>query len=213
MAVNKRRGVMLVIASPSGAGKSSTTRRMLAENPNLSMSVSVTTRPRRNGEVDGVDYYFISVDEFRRMQAAGELLESAEVHGNFYGTPAARVDELISEGRDIVFDIDYQGTQQLYEKRRADMVTVFLLPPSIPELKSRLETRALDDGDVIMRRLRNARIEIEHWAEYDFVLVNHNLDDTCRKVTAILEVATLARTRQTNLSGLVRELQAQIDSI
>lgn len=213
MADSIRRGVMLVIASPSGAGKSSTTRRLLSENPNLSMSVSVTTRPKRDGEVEGKDYYFISVDEFRRMQAADELLESAEVHGNFYGTPAARVDELIAAGRDIVFDIDYQGTQQLYEKRRADMVTVFLLPPSIPELKSRLETRALDTSEVILRRLQNARIEIDHWAEYDYVLVNHDLDETCRRVTAILEVATYDRTRQTNLSSLIRDLQSQIESI
>ncbi|MCB1518705.1 MAG: guanylate kinase [Hyphomicrobiaceae bacterium] len=213
MADSTRRGVMLVIASPSGAGKSSTTRRLLSENPNLSMSVSVTTRPKRDGEVEGTDYYFISVDEFRRMQSAGELLESAEVHGNFYGTPAAKVDELITAGRDIVFDIDYQGTQQLYEKRRADMVTVFLLPPSIPELKSRLETRALDTSEVISRRLQNARTEIDHWAEYDYVLVNHDLDETCRRVTAILEVATFDRTRQTNLSSLVRDLQSQIESI
>lgn len=211
--VETRRGVMLVIASPSGAGKSSTTRRMLAQNDNLSLSVSVTTRAMRDGEVEGKDYYFISREQFIAMREKGELLESAEVHGNFYGTPAAKVDDLIAAGKDIIFDIDYQGTQQLYEKRRPDMVSVFLLPPSIPELKSRLESRAQDSAETIARRLQNARIEIEHWAEYDYVLVNNDLEQTCESVTAILKSATLSRTRQSNMSGFIKDLQGQIDSI
>lgn len=211
--VEKRRGVMLVIASPSGAGKSSTTQRMLAQNDNLSLSISVTTRAMRAGEVEGKDYYFITKNQFLDMRNRGDLLESAEVHGNFYGTPAAKVDELIAAGRDIIFDIDYQGTQQLYEKRRPDMVSVFLLPPSVPELKSRLESRAQDSADTIARRLQNARIEIEHWAEYDYVLVNHDLDQTCKSVSSILTSATLSRTRQLNISGFIKELQSQIDSI
>lgn len=207
-----RRGVMLVIASPSGAGKSSTTRHLLAEDDNLTLSVSVTTRPRRDSETDGVDYHFISVDEFKQMRDRGDLLESAEVHGNFYGTPAAKVDEQIENGRDVVFDIDYQGTQQLYEKRRADMVSVFLLPPSIAELHERLRNRASDTEEGIARRLDTARIEIGHWAEYDYVLVNESLDTTAKKVAEILDTARISRTRQTNLSQFINDLQKQLDS-
>ncbi|VAW15938.1 Guanylate kinase [hydrothermal vent metagenome] len=209
----ERRGVMLVIASPSGAGKSSTTRALMANDANLTMSVSVTTRKMRAGEVDGADYQFLSIDQFEAMRERGELLEWAKVHSNFYGTPAARVDELIASGRDVVFDIDYQGTQQLYEKRRTDMVSVFLLPPSIGELQKRLRGRALDSEQVIAQRLKNARVEIEHWAEYDFVLVNDDLDETCAQVTQILATARISRTRQTNLSGFIKDLQAQIERL
>ncbi len=208
-----RRGVMLIIASPSGAGKSSITRRLLAEQKNLTMSVSVTTRPKREGEVDGTDYHFISVERFKELRDQNKLLEWAEVHSNLYGTPAEGVDELIAAGHDVVFDIDYQGTQQLYEKRRNELVSVFLLPPSIPELKARLQGRALDTEEVINRRLQNARIEIEHWAEYDYVLVNDDLEETCDRVTKILQTARLARTRQTDLSGFIKTLQSQIDSL
>ncbi len=208
-----RRGVMLVIASPSGAGKSSITRRLLADQQNLTMSVSVTTRSRRQGEIEGRDYHFVKMAEFEAMRERGELLEWARVHSNYYGTPAAGVDQLVADGRDVVFDIDYQGTQQLYEKRRADMVSIFLLPPSIGELRSRLISRALDSEEVIDRRLRNARIEMEHWAEYDYVLVNEDLDETCETVTRILQSARVARTRQTNLSSFIKGLQSQIDSL
>lgn len=209
----ERRGVMLVIASPSGAGKSSITKRLLAADKNITMSVSVTTRPMRKGEVDGADYHFRTVEEFNKMRDAGELLEWAEVHGNFYATPVADVDALISAGRDVVFDIDYQGTQQLYEKRREHLTSIFILPPSIPELHERLKNRGLDANDVIARRLQNARVEMEHWAEYDFVLVNEKLDETCDSVTKILETARISRTRQTNLSLFVKSLQGQIDSL
>ncbi len=208
-----RRGVMLVIASPSGAGKSSITRRLLTGDDNLTMSVSVTTRAMREGEVDGRDYHFVSLDKYKAMRDQGKLLEWAKVHGNFYGTPAAQVDDLIVSGRDVVFDIDYQGTQQLYAKRGSDMVSVFLLPPSIPELQERLRARALDSEETISRRLQNARIEIEHWGEYDYVLVNDDLDKTSQSVAQILATGRLARSRQTDLSGFIKDLQAQIDSL
>ncbi len=208
-----RRGVMLVIASPSGAGKSSITRALMKGDSNLTMSVSLTTRAMREGEVDGKDYHFVSLDQFEARRERGELLEWAKVHSNFYATPAAKVDQLIASGRDVVFDIDYQGTQQLYEKRRTDMVSVFLLPPSIGELQKRLRGRALDSEEVIARRLKNARVEIEHWAEYDFVLVNDDLDETSAQVARILATARISRTRQTNLSGFIKGLQSQIDSL
>ena len=176
-----RRGVMLVIASPSGAGKTSISRTLLQQDSNLSLSVSVTTRQRRTSEIEAVHYHFISKPEYDRMRRAGDLLESAEVHGNFYGTPRARVEEIIASGRDMLFDIDWQGTQQLTQKCRPDMVTVFILPPSIAELKSRLEHRAQDSQDVIHKRLQNARIEMDHWQEYDYVLVNDDLQVSCER--------------------------------
>ncbi|HVW91365.1 MAG TPA: guanylate kinase [Devosia sp.] len=207
-----RRGVMLVLASPSGAGKSSITRSLFEQDPNIGLSVSVTTRPRRKDEVNGQHYHFIDVPTFRRMQADGELLESAEVHGNFYGTPRAHVEEQLAAGRDILFDIDYQGTLQLYEKCRADMVTVFILPPSIRELRARLERRAQDSAEIIERRLRNARREMDHYAEYDYVLVNEDLEVSTQRVRSILAAGRLARPRLTELDRFVRDLQNQIDS-
>ena len=208
-----RRGIMLVVASPSGAGKTSITRRLMDNDSNLFLSISVTTRKMRNGEAEGVHYYFKSVAEFEAMRDRGELLEWAEVHGNFYATPRAEIDKMVASGRDIVFDIDYQGTQQLYEKCRQDMVTVFILPPSIAELKKRLKSRAQDSEDVIARRLRNARIEMEHWAEYDYVLINEDFEETCAEVSGILAAARLARTRQTKLSAVVKKLQSEIDAL
>lgn len=206
-----RRGVMLVLASPSGAGKSSISRALFEDDPNIALSVSVTTRARRTDEIEGKHYHFIDITEFDRMQAAGELLESAEVHGNFYGTPRARVEERLSQGRDILFDIDYQGTLQLYEKCRADMVTIFILPPSIKELRKRLERRAQDSPDTIEKRLKNARIEMDHYREYDYVLVNEDLEDSTSRVRTILAAARLARQRFMQLDEFVRDLQAQID--
>jgi guanylate kinase len=208
-----RRGVMLVLASPSGAGKSSITRTLFGEESNIRLSVSVTTRARRTDEVDGKHYLFIDVPAFEQMKANGELLESAEVHGNFYGTPRAHVEELLAAGNDILFDIDYQGTLQLYEKCRADMVTVFILPPTIRELRARLERRAQDSDEAIARRLKNARIEMEHYREYDYVLVNEDLEDSTRRVRSILAAARLKRERLLQLDNFVRDLQNQIDSL
>jgi len=209
----QRRGVMLVLASPSGAGKSSISRALFADDPNIALSVSVTTRARRTDEKDGVHYHFIDIPAFERMRAEGELLEWAEVHGNFYGTPRARVEERLSNGRDILFDIDYQGTLQLYEKARPDMVTIFILPPSIKELRKRLERRAQDSAGTIEKRLKNARIEMEHYDEYDYVIVNEDLETSTQRVRTILAAARLKRDRFTQLTSFVRDLQGQIDSI
>ena len=207
----QHRGVMLVLASPSGAGKSSISRALFAEDPHIALSVSVTTRARRTDEIDGVHYHFIDVATFEKMGAEGELLESAEVHGNFYGTPRSRVEERLSQGRDILFDIDYQGTLQLYEKCRADMVTIFILPPSIVELRKRLERRAQDSKGTIEKRLKNARIEMDHYDEYDYVIVNEDLEVSTTRVRTILAAARLSRQRFLGLDEFVRDLQAQID--
>lgn len=209
----QRRGVMLVIASPSGAGKSSISRALFGADPNIKLSVSVTTRARRTDEVDGKHYHFIDVPTYRQMQADGELLESAEVHGNFYGTPAARVEEELASGNDMLFDIDYQGTLQLYQKCRPDMVSVFILPPSIKELRARLERRAQDSVGTIAKRLRNAKTEMDHFDEYDYVIVNEDLEMSTQRVRSILAAARLARERQLNLDSFVRGLQSQIDAV
>ena len=213
MAELARRGVMMVLASPSGAGKSSISRAIFAQDPDISLSVSVTTRTRRTDEIDGRDYHFIDVPAFERMRANDELLESAEVHGNFYGTPRARVEEKLKQGRDILFDIDYQGTLQLLERARPDMVTIFILPPSIRELRKRLERRAQDSKGTIDKRLKNARIEMDHFAEYDYVLVNRDLEESVQRVRTILAAARLERARYKGLNAFVKRLQSQIDSI
>ncbi len=208
-----RRGVMLVLASPSGAGKSSITRTLFGQDPNIRLSVSVTTRTRRTDEVEGKHYFFIDIPQFEQMRENGELLEWAKVHDNFYGTPRAHVEEQLAAGNDILFDIDYQGTLQLYEKCRPDMVTVFILPPSIPELRARLERRAQDSADVIAQRLRNARVEMDHYREYDYVLVNEDLEDSTRRVRSVLAAARLKRERIQGLDHFVRDLQTQIDDL
>jgi guanylate kinase len=208
-----RRGVMMVLASPSGAGKSSISRAIFEQDPNISLSVSVTTRARRHDEIDGVHYHFIDIPAYRRMLADGELLEHAEVHGNLYGTPRAHVEEKLARGRDILFDIDWQGTLQLLKKARADMVTIFILPPSIRELRKRLERRAQDSKETIETRLKNARIEMEHWKEYDYVLVNEDLDQSCARVRSILAAARQKRDRFTQMDSFVTDLQNQIDSL
>lgn len=208
----QRRGVMLVIASPSGAGKSSISRSLFGADPNIKLSVSVTTRARRTDEVHGKHYYFIDVPTFEQMRRDGDLLESAEVHGNFYGTPRAQVEEQLAAGNDILFDIDYQGTLQLYDKAREDMVTVFILPPSIKELRARLERRAQDSVGTIDKRLKNARIEMDHYREYDYVIVNEDLELSVARIRAILASARLERERQVNLDSFVRDLQNQIGS-
>ena len=209
----QRRGVMLVIASPSGAGKSSISRSLFGQDPNIRLSVSVTTRARRTDEVEGTHYYFVDVPTFNRMKAEGELLEWAQVHDNFYGTPRAKVEEQLSAGNDILFDIDYQGTLQLYEKSRSDMVTVFILPPTIKELRARLERRAQDSAGTIEKRLRNAKLEMQHYSEYDYVIVNDDLEASSQKVRSILAAARQSRPRLTQLDNFVKDLQNQIDSL
>ncbi|GGA50394.1 guanylate kinase [Pelagibacterium lentulum] len=208
-----RRGVMLVIASPSGAGKSSISRALFAQDPNIKLSVSVTTRAKRTDEIHGTHYFFIDVPEFEKMRDNDELLEWAEVHGNYYGTPRAKVEQELAAGNDILFDIDYQGTLQLYERCRKDMVTVFILPPSIDELRARLERRAQDSVGTIEKRLRNARTEMQHYGEYDFVIVNEDLEQSVQQVRSILASARLERERQVKLPEFVTELQAQIDAL
>ncbi|HEY4201472.1 MAG TPA: guanylate kinase [Devosiaceae bacterium] len=208
-----RRGVMLVLASPSGAGKSSITRALFGQDPNIGLSVSVTTRARRTDEIEGKHYYFVDTPTFRQMQENGELLEWAQVHDNFYGTPRAHVEEQLAAGKDILFDIDYQGTLQLYEKCRPDMVTVFILPPSIKELRARLERRAQDSKGTIEKRLRNAKVEMAHYGEYDYVLVNEDLEASTQKVRSILAAARLKRNRLSQLDNFVKDLQNQIDSL
>jgi len=209
----QRRGVMLVIASPSGAGKSSISRSLFGQDPNIRLSVSVTTRARRTDEVEGTHYYFVDVPTFERMKANDELLEWAQVHDNFYGTPRAKVEEQLAAGNDILFDVDYQGTLQLYEKSRSDMVTVFILPPTIQELRARLERRAQDSAGTIEKRLRNAKVEMQHYGEYDNIIINDDLEASTQKVRSILAAARLARHRLTNLDSFVKDLQTQIDSL
>lgn len=202
---------MLVIASPSGAGKSSISRSLFGQDPNIRLSVSVTTRARRTDEVEGTHYYFVDVPTFERMKAEGELLESAKVHDNYYGTPRAKVEEQLAAGNDILFDIDYQGTLQLYERSRSDMVTVFILPPTIKELRARLERRAQDSAGTIEKRLRNAKLEMQHYNEYDYIIINDDLEQSTQKVRSILAAARLARPRLTQLDHFVKDLQNQID--
>jgi guanylate kinase len=191
-----RRGLMLILSSPSGAGKTTLTRMLLQDRSiDLTLSVSVTTRARRSSEVDGVHYRFIDRTEFERLRDGGDLLEHAEVHGNYYGSPRARVEEVLTAGRDVLFDIDYQGTQQVRQKAPDDVVTIFILPPSMRELRARLERRAEDSSDTIEKRLANARHEIQRWTVYDYVLVNDDLQRTYTQVLLILNAERLKRAR------------------
>jgi guanylate kinase len=208
-----RRGIMLVVSSPSGAGKTTLTRNLLEQEENVSLSISVTTRPRRPSEIDGVHYYFISKRRFEAMRDSDELLEWAEVHGNFYGTPREPVEKALAGQRDILFDIDWQGTQQLYQKMRGDVVSVFVLPPSASELRARLERRAEDTDEIIARRLRNAAEEIPHWSEYDYVLVNRDLDKSFTRLRAILTAERLKRVQTTDLETFVDKLLSDLKQI
>jgi guanylate kinase len=208
-----RRGIMLVVSSPSGAGKTTLTRNLLEMEENVSLSVSVTTREKRSSEIEGSHYYFISKRRFEQMRDGDELLEWAEVHGNYYGTPREPVEMALAAGRDMLFDIDWQGTQQLYAKMRDDVVSVFVLPPSAEELKHRLERRAEDSADVIARRLKNAAEEIPHWDEYDYVLVNRDLDKSFMRLRAILTAERLKRVLMPNLQSFVAELLAELRKI
>jgi guanylate kinase len=205
-----RRGLMLVLSSPSGAGKTTLSRKLLAQDANVALSVSVTTRKMRPGENEGRDYRFIDRKQFDAMVDSDELLEWAEVFDNYYGTPKKPVMEALATGRDVLFDIDWQGTQQLREKARADLVSVFVLPPSIPELERRLRTRAQDDYETIHRRMANAADEMSHWAEYDYVVINRDLEQAFADVAAILAAERLKRERQSGLSDFVRGLQAKL---
>jgi guanylate kinase len=205
-----RRGLMFVLSSPSGAGKTTLSRRLLKHDPSIEMSVSVTTRKPRPGEEHGRDYYFIDLAQFETMAGKGDLLESAQVFDHRYGTPRAPVETALAQGRDVLFDIDWQGTQQLREKASGDVVSVFILPPSVKELERRLHTRAQDSEDVIHRRMMKSSDEMSHWAEYDYVVVNTDLDDAFGKVQTILAAERLRRQRQVGLSDFVRDLQAGI---
>jgi len=205
-----RRGLMLVLSSPSGAGKTSIARGLLAAEPDLQMSVSVTTRPMRPGEVDGEDYRFIDRRSFERMAIDGALLEHAIVFENAYGTPRAPVEAALAAGRDVLFDIDWQGTQELAAKMRRDLVTVFILPPTGAELKSRLTRRAADSPEVIAGRMAKAASELSHFAEYDYIVVNRDLDDSIAKVRAILTAERQKRERVTGLVEFVRGLQQEV---
>jgi guanylate kinase len=205
-----RRGLMLVLSSPSGAGKTTLSRMVLEFDKNVELSISVTTRPQRRGEIDGRHYHFIDKARFDAMVEHGELLEWAEVFGHRYGTPRSPVEKALRHGRDVLFDIDWQGTQQVREKARSDLVSVFVLPPSIPELERRLHSRAQDSAEVIHARMAKAADEMSHWAEYDYVIVNRDLDHAFAEVRAILAAERLKRERQTGLSTFVRALQAEL---
>ncbi|MEI2734874.1 MAG: guanylate kinase [Rhodoblastus sp.] len=207
----RRRGLMLILSSPSGAGKTTLTRMLLqAKDIDLTLSISVTTRARRSSEVDGIHYSFIQRAQFERMRDAGDLLECAEVHGNFYGTPRGPVEAVLSQGRDVLFDIDYQGAQQVREKAQSDVVTIFILPPSMKELRARLERRAEDAAATIEKRLENARNEIRRWAQYDYVLVNDDLQKTYEELLQILRAERLRRTRrQPGVEAFVAKLLAE----
>ncbi len=205
-----RTGLMVILSSPSGAGKSTLARRLMDWDDSLRFSVSATTRPPRPGEVDGVHYHFTDADTFRRMVAEGQMLEHAEVFGNFYGSPRGPVEKAMAEGRDTLFDVDWQGGQQIRASALGrHVVSIFVLPPSLPELERRLRTRGQDSDEVIAGRMLKSRAEISHWAEYDYVLVNDDLDETEARLRAILTAERLRRDRQGGLGGFVQALMAE----
>ena len=207
----ERRGLMFVLSSPSGAGKTTLSRLLIERMPGLQMSVSATTRPMRPGEVDGRDYHFVDRARFEEIVKRNELLEWATVFDNRYGTPRAPVEAALSAGQDVLFDIDWQGTQQLREKARQDVVSVFILPPSAADLEKRLHTRAQDSDEVIRGRMSRASHEMSHWAEYDYIVINRNVDDAFAEVQSILKAERLKRERRTGLTTFVRELQGQLE--
>ena len=208
-----RRGLMLILSSPSGAGKTTLARRLLALEPTLRLSISVTTRKPRPGDQEGRDYYFSDEAEFDRMRAAGEFLEWARVHSNLYGTPRQPVMEALARGEDVLFDIDWQGARQLRESAGADLVRVFVLPPSVPELVTRLTLRATDSAEVIKARMMEAGNEITHWAEYDYVIVNGDLERGVAQLHDVLTAERLRRDRQVGLSAFARSLQEGLQAI
>jgi guanylate kinase len=204
----RRRGLLLVLSSPSGAGKTTITRLLLQRDPTLSLSVSVTTRPPRPGEIDGRDYIFITPERFAAMAAAGELLEHATVFGNSYGTPRRPIETALAAGRDIATDIDWQGTQQLSQAMKEDLVKVFVLPPSIAALRDRLQRRAQDSAEIVAARMAKSAEEMSHWPEYDYVIVNRDLDESVAEVAAIVTAERRRRTRQLGLAEFVNRLRA-----
>ncbi len=205
-----RRGLLFVLSSPSGAGKTTLSRQLLAREPDMVMSVSVTTRKPRPGETDGKDYHFISRAQFDEMVKKGELLEYAEVFGNGYGTPIKPVQDWLADGKDVLFDIDWQGTQQIHARMTDDLVRVFILPPSAEELRERLVRRAQDTAAVVAKRMAEASNEISHWAEYDYVLINDDLDQCDRSISAILDAERLRRHRRVGLDTFVKRLRKHL---
>ena len=205
-----RRGFMLVLSSPSGAGKTTIARRLIEEESGLNMSVSATTRPRRPGEVEGKDYYFVEEQTFHLMANRGEFLEHANVFDHYYATPAAPVMKALGEGSDILFDIDWQGTQQIADKSRDDLVSVFILPPSTQDLEKRLLNRAQDSADVVAKRMSKAADEISHYREYDYILVNEDVDKAISEIKAIMIAERLKRDRQIGLTDFVKELRGEV---
>jgi guanylate kinase len=203
----KRRGLMLVLSSPSGAGKTTISRALLARDGNLTLSISATTRPMRPSETEGVHYHFVDQAGFDRMVAEDTLLEHAKVFGHSYGTPRAPVEKSLAEGRDVLFDIDWQGTQQLAEKARKDLVAVFVLPPSTAELERRLQTRAQDSAAEVAKRMAKAADELSHWAEYDYIILNTDIEASVHRVQAILEAERLRRERQIGLHDFIASLR------
>lgn len=205
----ERRGLMLVLSSPSGAGKTTISRLLLEAETNLSMSISVTTRAKRPNEVEGRDYFFIDKQSFDEMVSSNQLLEHAQVFDHYYGTPRRAVEEALSAGRDVLFDIDWQGTQQLKENAGADLVSVFILPPSVAELERRLRTRAQDSDEVVARRMAKASDEMSHYDEYDYVIVNNDVEESLDSVRAILRAERLKRERQVGLSAFAERLRSE----
>lgn len=202
-----RRGLMLVLSSPSGAGKTTISRALLKDEPDVVMSISVTTRPPRPGENDGKDYYFVSESEFHAMAKSGELLEHARVFDNYYGTPRAHVEKELSEGRIVLFDIDWQGTQQLKSNARDDLVSIFILPPSLEELERRLRGRGQDSDEVVQNRMSRASGEMSHWPEYDYVIVNRDVDESIEQTRSILTAERQRRSRQRGLAEFVNTMR------
>ena len=203
----QRRGLMFVLSSPSGAGKTTISRAILERDPEIVMSVSMTTRPKRPGEVAARDYHFVETADFNLMVNRGELLEYAKVFDHYYGTPAATVMEALEGGQDVLFDIDWQGTQQLAERARADLVSVFILPPSTSELEKRLRGRAQDSAEVVANRMRRAPDEMSHYPEYDYIIVNREIEESIGMTMAILRAERLKRARQTGLGEFVKGLR------
>lgn len=201
---------MLVLSSPSGAGKTTLSRLLLEADPNIKMSVSVTSRQQRPGEVDGKDYIFVDADQFATMRDEGAFLEWALVFDNFYGTPRAPVEQALQDGRDVLFDIDWQGTESIQKEAGPDVVSIFILPPSAQELETRLRARAQDTPEVVRRRMAGASNEIQHWDNYDYVIINSDVDQSLQCIRAILEAERLRRERRTGLKDFVRKLQADL---